>query len=217
MVTHPGEPDAHLDEDALRLHALKNCAATISILSRLLARGSEVDRAYLDRLEAAAGRMNELLCASLEARSLVRARALDVSDLLRFVRTEAEPKAQESHVDLLFSHDPASVRGSERDLGEALLNLVHNAIEATPPGGHVHVVHRADRAGAHQFVISDEGPGMSAELTRVAGRRPVRSSKCGGSGVGLVLARRVVENRGGHMDVRSSTRGTTVRVMLPAA
>ena len=60
-------------------------------------------------------------------------------------------------------------------------------------------------------------PGMRPELCRNAGRRRVRSSKPAGSGVGMLLARRVVENQGGKLDVVSSTQGTTVRVLLPAA
>lgn len=58
---------------------------------------------------------------------------------------------------------------------------------------------------------------MSPELLRNAGRHRVRSSKQHGSGVGLFLARRVVEDQGGSLDVESSTDGTTVRVLLPAA
>jgi len=213
MATHTWEPDARLCGDALRLHALKNCAATISVLTNLLARGGNLDRGYVDRLQDAAARMTELLCESLDPPRP----SLDVSELLRFVRQVAEPKAQGSHVHLLFSHMPASVRAPAQDLGEALLNLVHNAIEATPPGGHVRVLHTADETGAHYFIISDEGPGMSPELTRNAGRRRVRSSKHNGSGVGLVLARQVVETQGGQLEVVSSLRGTTVRVVLPAA
>jgi len=208
MATHAA-PDPR---NALRLHALKNCAATISVLSRLLATNTSVNRRHLDRLQETAARMNELLSESLEPPHAL----LDVSELLRHVREEAEPKAEASRVHLAFSHLPASVRGSAHDLGEALLNLVHNAIEATPPGGHVKVVHTADAAGAHYFVICDEGGGMSAEVVCDAGRRRVRSSKQGGSGVGLVLARRVVEDQGGKLDVSSSPRGTTVRVLLPA-
>lgn len=58
---------------------------------------------------------------------------------------------------------------------------------------------------------------MSPELLRNAGRHRVRSSKQHGSGVGLFLARRVVEDQGGSLDVESSADGTTVRVLLPAA
>ncbi len=213
MANQNSEPDAPLVEDALRLHALKNCAATIVVLSRLLTASDALERRYLDRLQDTAARMTDLLCGSLDR----PAGSLDVSELLRFVRQEAEAKAQNRRVQLHFSHIPASVRGSGQHLGEALLNLVNNAIEATPPGGRVQVLHQADERGAQSFSISDEGPGMPAEVTRAAGRRRVRSSKPNGSGVGLVLARRVVEDEGGQLDVQSSTQGTTVRVVLPAA
>ena len=214
MATHNWDPTIHLDADALRLHALKNCAATIAILSRLLASSEALDRQHLDRLQDTAARMTGLLRRSLDRPS----DWLEVSELLRFVRREVESKAQDSKVHLVFSHETAAVPGPAQDLREALLNLVNNAIEATPPGGRVRVVHTADRAGVHSFIISDEGTGMPPGLKRNAGRRRVRSSKPDGSGVGLVLARRVVEKQGGQLDVvSSSTHGTTVRVVLPAA
>jgi two-component system sensor histidine kinase HydH len=213
METHTFDLDGRLDHDALRLHALKNSAATITVLSRLLATRDALDRGYLARLEDEVARMTELLRRSLEQPR----ESLEVSELLDRVRRDVEPRAEDGKVQLVFSHSPAPVRGSAQDLREALLNLVNNAIEATPPGGHVRVIHTADETGGHSFVVSDEGPGMSAEVRRDAGRHRVRSSKPNGSGVGLVLARRVVESQGGQLDVMSSTRGTTVRVLLPAA
>ena len=213
-TTYSWDPKTHLSPDALRLHALKNCAATIAILSKLLSKGDAPERQYIDRLQDTAARMTELLRRSLDRPSGL----LEVSELLHFVRREVESKAQVGNVHLVFSHGAAALPGPAQDLREALLNLVNNAIEATPPGGHVHVTHTADEAGAHSFVISDEGTGMPARLRRNAGRRRVRSSKPDGTGVGLVLARRVVENQGGQLDVIStSTHGTTVRVILPAA
>ena len=213
MATQTRELDARVDHDALRLHALKNCAATITVLSKLIAKSDAPDRGHLARLQDAATRMKELLCDSL-AHPMAE---LEVSELLDSVRREVEPKAETSQVQLDFSHIRASVRGSARDLREALLNLVQNAVEASPPGGHVRVVHTADEAGAHSFLISDEGPGMSAAVHRAAGRRRVRSSKPDGSGIGLFLARRAVEDQGGRLDIQSGTQGTTIRVLLPAA
>lgn len=199
------------DREALRLHAVKNCAATISVLSRLLAMNETPDRRQLERLQATADRMTKLLCASLESRS----GALDVSELLQFVKTEVAPAAQQHQVKLEFSSMPASIGGASGDLREALLNLVQNAVEASPPGGHVRVVHRSDGAGAQYFLICDQGPGMREDILRTNG--PVRSSKQNGSGLGLVLARHVVEHQGGKLDILPSNRGTTIRVRLPAA
>jgi len=212
MTTHGCELAPRLQEDALRLHALRNCAATISVLSKLLANGP-ADRRHLDRLQNAAARLTELLSDSLDRTTA----PLEAAELLRFVCHAAEPRARARDVDLVVSTVPASVRWLARDLGEALLNLVNNAIEATPPGGRVSIGYTADDSGAPCFFVCDEGPGMSPELLRNAGRRRVRSSKQHGSGVGLVLARRVVEDQGGSLDLESSTEGTTVRVLLPAA
>jgi len=212
MTTHGTEIAPRPNEAALRLHALKNCAATITVLSKLLAR-SPADRRHLDRLEDTAARLTELLSVSLDQTTP----PLEPAELMRFVRQAAEPKARERSVELVISPVPSSVHGLGRDIGEALLNLVNNAIEATPPGGRVRIGYTTDEVGTQCFVVGDDGPGMSPELLRNAGRCRVRSSKQHGSGVGLVLARRAVEDQGGRLDVESSTAGTTIRVLLPAA
>jgi two-component system sensor histidine kinase BaeS len=198
-------------DDALRLHALKNCAAAISVLSKLLAKGP-TDRRYIDRLQNTAARLTELLSTSLDQTTA----PLEAAELMRFVCDAAEANAREHSVELVIASVPESVGSLGRDVGEALLNLVNNAIEATPPGGRVRIGLTTDDGGA-QFFVRDEGPGMSPELVKNAGRSRVRSSKEHGSGVGLFLARRVVEDQGGSLDVESSTDGTTIRVLLPAA
>jgi signal transduction histidine kinase len=109
----------------------------------------------------------------------------------------------------------------------ACRNLVENALAAAPPGSTVSVLARAAeppvRAGLEEapptsgrwmeIAVCDEGPGIPAQVGAGAA---MSSQKPGGSGLGVAIARRIVERHGGAL-VFESGAGTTARVLLPAA
>ncbi len=116
----------------------------------------------------------------------------------------------------LFAEGDATVEADPRRLKEALLNLVVNAIEATPPGGEVAVEVRPAAEGA-EIVIRDSGRGMPAETLRRIGT-PFFTTREEGTGLGVVLARSVIAEHGGSLRYESEPgKGTEVRVALPRA
>jgi two-component system sensor histidine kinase HydH len=101
------------------------------------------------------------------------------------------------------------------DAKEALLNLVSNAIEATPPGGEV-VVEVRSCAGQAEIVVRDTGRGMPPETLRRLGT-PFFTTREDGIGLGVLLARSVIALHGGSLFYESEPgRGTTVRATLPS-
>lgn len=114
--------------------------------------------------------------------------------------------------------DLPAVRGNALLLGQVLSSLLANAIEALDREGQITV--RGDWVrGQTQVTLSveDSGPGMSAaQLGRVG--KPFHTTKPRGLGVGLALARRVVERFGGRLEIDSSPgHGTCVRLHMPLA
>jgi two-component system nitrogen regulation sensor histidine kinase NtrY len=107
------------------------------------------------------------------------------------------------------------VAGDERSLRRALTNLVKNAIEAQDGGGSV-TVRTARQAGQALVEVRDEGPGLSP-AARERLFVPGFTTKEGGSGLGLFLARSIVEHHGGRVEVDSSAAGTIIRLRFPAA
>lgn len=105
-----------------------------------------------------------------------------------------------------------------RQLGRALGNLLDNAIAATPDGGRILVKLEAKGTGA-RIVISDNGAGMSAdELARALdGNGPsADGADERQQGLGLRLARQLIEAHGGTLDMQSSKgAGTTATITLP--
>lgn len=105
-----------------------------------------------------------------------------------------------------------------RQLGRALGNLLDNAIAATPDGGRILVKLEPNGGGARIF-ISDNGAGMSAdELARAleAGAASADGTVERQQGLGLRLARQLIEAHGGTLDMQSSKgAGTTATITLP--
>lgn len=113
--------------------------------------------------------------------------------------------------------DLPAVKGDPLLLGQVIHSLVANAIEAMEQGGRLDLA--CEQASGRQRVllsIRDSGPGMSAEqLARVG--KPFYTTKVKGLGVGLALARRVIERFGGSLEIESAPgKGTVVRVAMQA-
>lgn len=98
-----------------------------------------------------------------------------------------------------------------------LSNVCHNALEAVGTDGTVSVGTEAE--GRMVVVtVTDDGPGIPADVLPKLGRRGATFGKEGGNGLGLWHAKTTVESWGGRLEIRSEVgRGTTVRLVLPRA
>jgi two-component system cell cycle sensor histidine kinase PleC len=118
--------------------------------------------------------------------------------------------------------DLPAVRGDAAKLRKVFAGLIGNALKFTPPGGSVTVEARALEADA-AVRIRDTGLGMSKEeiavaLTPFAQVDASRSRWREGAGLGLPIARALVQLHGGQLEIRSAkSLGTEVVVRLPAA
>jgi len=106
--------------------------------------------------------------------------------------------------------DPARIR-------QALLNILQNALEVSPPGSAVVVTVGATVQGEARIDVTDRGPGIDgAALEHIF--EVFWSKKPAGSGLGLPIARRSVELHGGRIEVETEVgKGSTFRIVLPAA
>ncbi len=112
----------------------------------------------------------------------------------------------------------ASISGVIGQLRQVLANLVSNAIDASPVGGHVTVSVLAEGAVGREvgFAVQDDGPGIPPEIQKRL-FEPFYSTKGDlGNGLGLYISREIVERHQGEIEVESELgRGTTMRVRLP--
>jgi len=109
-------------------------------------------------------------------------------------------------------------------LGRMLLNLLDNAIKYSPPGSTVTLTCRRD-ADHYSLSVSDNGPGIPTELQPRIFERFFRADKArsrsegetGGAGLGLSIARWIVEAHHGQLQLtRSDATGSTFTATLPA-
>ena len=145
----------------------------------------------------------------------------DISDLARRSVTALQPQADARGVSLrVDAPDVAEVEGDPERLGQVLRNLLANAINYTPSGGRVGVAVATGYDGVH-LSVEDTGVGIPKdELPHVFDRfyrvDKSRSRTTGGVGLGLTIARRLVEAHGGTITARSQPgQGTTFSVVLP--
>ena len=115
-----------------------------------------------------------------------------------------------------FAPDLPEILGDATQLEQAFLNLALNAIEAMPHGGQLRVESHATRNGSVQIVVEDTGRGMPERVRRRV-FRPLFTTKPNGTGLGLSLARRILERHAGGIDLESAEgRGTRVVLTLPS-
>jgi len=104
-------------------------------------------------------------------------------------------------------------------IGQVLANLLSNAVRHSPPGGSV-VISADPAPGGHvvAFAVSDAGPGVPAQLLPHIFDRFVKASDSGGAGLGLAIAKSLVEAHGGEITADSrAQQGTTIRFVLPVS
>jgi signal transduction histidine kinase len=137
--------------------------------------------------------------------------AAAVEEALAILRFDAEVKARRVTLDVQKRPLAIIHRGK---IEQVVVNLVHNAVQASPAGGEVRVTVGEDGEGPF-IEVADHGPGMPPEVLARLGE-PFFTTKERGSGLGLGISRRVIDEHGGRLDVKSRLGdGTTVRVRLP--
>lgn len=125
-----------------------------------------------------------------------------------------KPLANMNSVTISDQLVPGMVLGNTRYFQQCFLNLIKNGIEAMPEGGELHVVSFVNKADII-IKISDNGVGMSKEQINRFGE-PYYSSKEKGTGLGSMVALRIIQIMKGTLDIESTlNEGTTITVTFP--
>jgi signal transduction histidine kinase len=202
-------------------HELKNPLASIQGLAQLMARsvpqGKDAERLEVMRREIA--RMGNVLdefrtfSRPLSGLSLSRARLRQlIDDVVQLNEARAEAKGIRLQLvpgdDVLTVCDPQKIK-------QALLNLVQNALDATPQGGKVEVRVKIVDTTEALVEVTDSGEGIAPEIADrlfTAGA----TTKKHGSGIGLVVAKSIAEQHGGRVTLENEAkRGCRAVLQLP--
>ncbi|WP_342129248.1 sensor histidine kinase [Hydrogenophaga sp. OTU3427] len=172
-------------------------------------------RALSDALGQAIRATNQLLTLARSDTMAVHRERFDLGDLARQVALELLPLARERGVDFgLEVPDPAVAgEGDPALLRQALLNLAHNAIQHGRAQGVVTLKASADATG-HRLEVLDDGEGLEPALRQHIGERFAKGRHSTGSGLGMAIARSVIESHGGRLEVQAAPGGVGLCVTL---
>jgi PAS domain S-box-containing protein len=199
---------------SLQLHQLRRAIDRGDPVERLTA-SAEAALAHVDRLSALVQRL-------LDASQLDNGPRLDLGDVLladvaRNALERVRSQTDAAGIDITIEIPPVTGRWDAVRLEQVLINLLSNAVKygLRQP---VAVTARLDLDVVH-IEVRDHGIGLPAsETDRIFGKfeRAVSTAHYGGLGLGLYIARQIVEAHRGWIDVESAPgRGSTFRVTLP--
>ncbi len=147
-------------------------------------------------------------------------RPLALEEILRQVVDDARFEAAEQAREIEFLEcEPVRIQGDPRLLHSAIENVVRNALRHTPEHSTVEVALQR-RGGRACVVVRDHGPGLPPQwLQRVfepfVRVDAARDRQRGGHGVGLAIAKRVIQSHGGHIEARNHPEGGLQVECLP--
>ncbi len=126
-------------------------------------------------------------------------------------------KSSQIKFELEITHD-IIINADEQKLIRVLQNLVGNAVEAlTPAGGCIQMMTTVEQDWV-KLTISDNGPGIPADIQDCLFEAFVTHGKPSGTGLGTAIAKSIIEGHGGKINFRSNSReGTTFYIHLPLA
>jgi signal transduction histidine kinase len=188
-------------------NALKQATAIESIAMRM----EQLVRMLLDAAKMEAGRL-QIEPTDFQAMPAVR-------ETLDQFTAQAEAKGIQLQVEAGPAESDATLRADRDRLVEALSNLVDNAIRFTPPAGRISVELRSE-GEVLLFAVTDDGPGIASQHLPHVFERFWKAESRGkrGSGLGLYIAKAIVEAHGGRIWADNARgRGACFSFTLPLA
>jgi len=213
-------------------HELRTPLASLKALAETLQDGALHDppaaERFLDRIQTEVDALIQMVNELLELSRIESGRfSLDfrlvaafelLSSACERMRLQAERAGL--HMRIENTNNQLRVRADAPRLEQVLVNLIHNAVKFTKPGGEIVLLAQADEGGV-RFAVRDTGVGISADdLSRIFERfyKSDRSRAGGGTGLGLSIARHTVEAHGGRIWAESEEgRGSTFFFTIPVA
>ncbi|MCP4660257.1 MAG: FHA domain-containing protein, partial [bacterium] len=180
----------------------------------------------LNLIHGAARGLGQLLSELLDAKAIeagtvtLRMQLVSFEELFGASLPVAQLAAEDKSVELKVEADPKlRIEADPQRLGQAITNLLLNAIKFSKAGRRIRLQGRPGSAGEAEIIVEDQGVGIpEEEIEGIFGtfEQGVAGQKLGGTGLGLMIAKRVVDLHGGTVSVKSKVgAGTRFVLSLP--
>jgi two-component system phosphate regulon sensor histidine kinase PhoR len=211
-------------------HELRTPLASLKALAETLQEGALDDppaaHRFVDQIQTEVDALTQMANELLELSKIESGRfSLDRSpiaaaDLLHSVAQRMQVQAERANISLRVecAEDLPKVQVDAQRLEQVLINLIHNAVKFTRPGGEV-ILCAESRPGEIRFSVQDTGIGIPAdEVSRIFERfyRVDKSRTGRGTGLGLSIAKHIVEAHGGKIWAESTEgKGSAFAFTIP--
>ena len=147
-----------------------------------------------------------------------------LSEIITTAMKRATPLTKDHRLELWLDEELPSIRVDERAVAEVIYVLVDNAAKYSPSGTTIRVAAQSHENGMVRLVVEDQGPGIPIELREQVFDKFFRAMRDGdrpgakaGTGMGLAIAKGIVEAHGGRIWIENAddSKGTRVVVLLP--
>jgi len=201
-------------------HEINNPLTTILGYTELLKEEDDMEgiKNDLKIIESESLRAREIVQQLLEfsRRRPLKIEPVNIDELLDDIKKLVLPNMREKQIKLIEekSHIPV-IEGDRNQLKQVFLNLINNALQAMQKEGTLKIV-TGEKEGFVFVEITDNGTGIPDEILPRIFEPFFTTKKDRGTGLGLPISYRIVENHGGRIEVKSKVNtGTTFRVYLP--
>jgi PAS domain S-box-containing protein len=198
-------------------HEIRNPLTTLRGFVQLFK--TDIDERYADIMLTELDRINLIVSEFLilSKPQAINYEYKDIEQILHSIISFLEPQAiiKNIQLHLVVDKEIPQIKCEQNQLKQVFINLLKNAIEAMPKGGNITVEVQVTNDEMVNICIIDEGEGIEEEQIPKVGE-PFFSTKENGTGLGLMVSYRIIENHGGAMRISSQlNKGTTIEIKLP--
>ncbi|MFL6209923.1 MAG: DUF4118 domain-containing protein [Pyrinomonadaceae bacterium] len=190
--------------------------------------GAEGRREMLEVIDEEADRLNRFIAglvelARIEAGEMrLQRRAGSVVEIIETALKRAAPRTRVHRVEVWYEDELPVVQVDARAVAEIVYTLVDNAAKYAPPGTCIRLATKSVGRDTIEVSVEDEGPGIPAELRERVFEKFFRAARAGdtgaaqpaGTGMGLAIARGIVEAHGGRIWIEDTPTGRGTRIVF---
>lgn len=198
-------------------HEIRNPLTTLRGFIQFLKQ--DIDKNYIEIMLTELDRINMIVSEFLilSKPQGINYQLIDIKLIVQTIVSLLDTQAKINNVQILsdLDVDHSLITGEPNQLKQVIINLLKNSIEAMPNGGEITVNLKQTDPNALSIVILDQGIGIPADLIPKLGE-PFFTTKEEGTGLGLMVCYKIIENHGGTINISSEpNKGTSVEVSLP--